>query len=62
MDTKKDINIYLDPQFLNGANLECETNTGCGCGPPAQNKSASANFSDDLNDFVGSFQIYAIKA
>ena len=57
IDTKKDINTYIDPQFSSG--LSC-----CGI-PRAQDGitiPAAAKSTANLNDFVGSFQIYAIKA
>ena len=52
LDTKKDINVYQDPQS------PIQSNSGCGCGP---SKCAPAT-TPDLNLFVGSFQVYAVKA
>ncbi|KAF8223257.1 NAD(P)-binding protein [Tricholoma matsutake] len=50
LDTKKDINAYQDPQVSSGS--------GC-CGSASARKTCTPV---DLNVFVGSFQIYAVKA
>jgi arsenite methyltransferase len=52
VDTKKDINVYLDPQFLGGS--------GCCTKAPAECLKETGEL-PDLNAFVGSFQIYAVK-
>jgi len=55
LDTKKDINVYQDPQD--------PAKVGC-CGKASVGGLVKANLPEpiDLNAFVGSFQIYAVKA
>jgi hypothetical protein len=52
VDTKNDLNVYLDPQFLSGS--------GCCAKAPAEWVKEVGEL-PDLNAFVGSFQIYAVK-